>query len=103
MITFVCFAKMRAGWNFVSADRRLAALDVEIADVQLRLEDAAQRERVMAVERTDCIYVAVIMRCGEGRLRAGHERANELQRIGGRMVVRPGLMFEGAEVEGKIV
>src|ERR1700736_6350620 len=83
------------------ASREARLDDVEVGGVQLRLEYPGQGNRIVGIDGDDCISVAIIMGCVQGRQRVRKDRALELERIGFRMEVRHRGMADVCEIEDK--
>lgn len=77
--------------------------DMEISNVQLRLENAAQADRIMAVDGNDRVAVAIIL-CGvQDRERVRENRIGELEGIGKRKEICHRGMADPGEIEHKVI
>ena len=76
---------------------------MEISGVQLRLENAAQGDGVMAVDSNNRVPVAVILGGVQGGLRAREYRIAELESIGKWMEIRHRGVADPGEIEHKVI
>ena len=74
---------------------------MEVGNLQLRLENTAQGDGVVGIERNNRVAVAVILCRIQGRLRVRENRTAELQRIGRRMEIRHRIRANCGEVDNK--
>src|SRR5271165_4385429 len=76
---------------------------MEISNMQLRLEDTCQGDRIMGIKGDDGVSVAVILRRIQDCLHVREDRAAELERIRGWMKIGHRIFADAGEVESKIL